>query len=98
MISMDISHPDIEEFIDVKTDLEKVTKANISVKLNDEFMNAVKNKEKYKCRFIIESSGEEIIKEVDAYKLFMKLINNNWDYAEPGILFWDNIRKKSFIK
>ena len=58
MISMDISHPDIEEFIDVKTDLQRVTKANISVKVTDEFMNAVKNKEKYKCRFIIESSGE----------------------------------------
>ena len=83
MISMDISHPDIEEFIDVKTDLERVTKANISVKVTDEFMNAVKNKEKYKCRFIIESSGEEIIKEVDAHELFMKLIKNNWDYAEP---------------
>ena len=97
MISMDISHPDIEEFIDVKTDLERVTKANISVKVTDEFMNAVKNKEKYKCRFIIESSGEEIIKEVDAHELFMKLIKNNWDYAEPGILFWDNIRKNHLL-
>ena len=97
MISMDISHPDIEEFIDVKTDLQRVTKANISVKVTDEFMNAVKNKEKYKCRFIIESSGEEIIKEVDAHELFMKLIKNNWDYAEPGILFWDNIRKNHLL-
>ena len=97
MISMDISHPDIEEFIDVKTDLERVTKANISVKVTDEFMNAVKNKEKYKCRFIVENSGEEIIKEVDAHELFMKLIKNNWDYAEPGILFWDNIRKNHLL-
>ena len=93
MISMDISHPDIEEFIDVKTDLDKVTKANISVKINNEFMRAVKNKEKYTCRFLVESSGQEICKEVDAYKLFMKLAKNNWDYAEPGMLFWDNIKK-----
>ena len=93
MISMDISHPDIEEFIDVKTDLNKVTKANISVKINNEFMRAVKNKEKYTCRFLVESSGQEICKEVDAYKLFMKLAKNNWDYAEPGMLFWDNIKK-----
>lgn len=93
MISMDISHPDIEEFIDVKTDLNKVTKANISVRISDEFMNAVKNKEKYTCRFLLESTKEEITKEVDAYKLFMKLVENNWNYAEPGILFWDNIKK-----
>ena len=92
MISMDISHPDIEEFIDVKTDLEKVTKANISVRISDEFMNAVKNKEKYTCKFVVENSGEEIIKEVDAYSLFMKLVKNNWDFAEPGMLFWDNIK------
>lgn len=93
MISMDISHPDIEEFIDVKTDLEKVTKANISVRISDEFMEAVKNKEKYTCKFVMEPTKEEITKEVDAYELFMKLVKNNWDYAEPGMLFWDNIRK-----
>ena len=92
MISMDMSHPDIEEFIDIKTDLEKVTKANISIKITDEFMNAVKNKEKYICRFVVDSTNEEIIKEVDAYKLFMKLVKNNWDFAEPGMLFWDKIK------
>ena len=92
MISMDISHPDIEEFIDVKTDLDKVTKANISVRISDEFMNAVKNKEKYKCKFTIENTNKEIIKEVEARDLFMKLVKNNWDFAEPGMLFWDNIK------
>ncbi|MGL5329211.1 MAG: adenosylcobalamin-dependent ribonucleoside-diphosphate reductase [Peptostreptococcaceae bacterium] len=97
MISMDINHPDIEEFIDVKTDLERVTKANISVRINDEFMNAVQNKEKYICKFVVEESKEIIKKEVDAYKLFMKLITNNWDYAEPGILFWDNIEKYNLL-
>ncbi|WP_122638833.1 adenosylcobalamin-dependent ribonucleoside-diphosphate reductase [Romboutsia sp. Marseille-P6047] len=93
MISMDINHPDIESFIDVKTDLEKVTKANISVRINDKFMEAVEKKEKYKCKFVVEETKEVIEKEVDAYKLFMKLITNNWDFAEPGILFWDNIER-----
>ncbi|SCI75518.1 Ribonucleoside-diphosphate reductase subunit alpha [uncultured Clostridium sp.] len=93
MISMDIRHPDIEDFIDIKTDLNKITKANISVRINDEFMKAVENNEKYKCEFIVDINKEHIIKEVDARKLFMKLCKNNWDYAEPGILFWDNIKK-----
>ena len=93
MISMEVKHPDIEDFIDIKTDLNKITKANISVRINDEFMKAVENNEKYKCEFAVDTSKEHIIKEVDARKLFMKLCKNNWDYAEPGILFWDNIKK-----
>ncbi len=97
MISMDVNHPDIEEFIDVKTDLEKITKANISVRINDEFMKAVLNKSMYECKFKVKAGGEEIVKEVDAYKLFMKLITNNWDFAEPGILFWDNIEKNHLL-
>ena len=97
MISMDVNHPDIEEFIDIKTDLEKVTKANLSVRINDEFMNAVENKESYECKFEIEDTNEVIIKKVDAYKLFMKFITNNWDFAEPGILFWDNIEKSHLL-
>jgi len=96
MISMEVNHPDIEEFIDVKTDLEKVTKANISVRVNDDFMKAVLIKSMYECKFKL-NNGEEIVKEVDAYKLFMKLITNNWDFAEPGILFWDNIQKNHLL-
>ncbi|MGL4913653.1 MAG: adenosylcobalamin-dependent ribonucleoside-diphosphate reductase [Romboutsia sp.] len=97
MISMDINHPDVEDFIDIKTDLEKVTKANISVRINDEFMKAVENRETYDCKFEIKDSKEVIVKQVDAYKLFMKLITNNWDFAEPGILFWDNIEKNHLL-
>lgn len=93
MISMEVSHPDIEDFIDIKTDLTKITKANISVRINDEFMKAVENNETYRCEFIVEGNNEHVIKEVNAKKLFMKLCKNNWDYAEPGILFWDNIKK-----
>ncbi|EQK43735.1 ribonucleoside-diphosphate reductase, adenosylcobalamin-dependent [[Clostridium] bifermentans ATCC 638] len=97
MISMEVSHPDIEDFIDIKTDLTKITKANISVRINDEFMKAVENNETYRCEFIVEGNNEHVIKEVDAKKLFMKLCKNNWDYAEPGILFWDNIKKHHFM-
>ncbi|OSB10755.1 adenosylcobalamin-dependent ribonucleoside-diphosphate reductase [Paraclostridium bifermentans] len=93
MISMEVSHPDIADFIDIKTDLTKITKANISVRINDEFMKAVENNETYRCEFTVEGNNEHVIKEVDAKKLFMKLCKNNWDYAEPGILFWDNIKK-----
>ncbi|MFR0018414.1 MAG: adenosylcobalamin-dependent ribonucleoside-diphosphate reductase [Paraclostridium sp.] len=97
MISMEVSHPDIEDFIDIKTDLTKITKANISVRINDEFMKAVENNETYRCEFIVEGNNEHVIKEVDAKKVFMKLCKNNWDYAEPGILFWDNIKKHNLM-
>ena len=97
MISMDVNHPDIEEFIDIKTDLERVTKANISIRINDEFMRAVECRESYVCRFVVEATNEVIEKEVDAYRLFMKLIKNNWDFAEPGILFWDNIENNHLM-
>ena len=97
MISMDVNHPDIEEFIDIKTDLKKVTKANISVRINDEFMKAVENKQKYICKFVVEDTNKKITKEVEAYEVFMKLIKNNWDYAEPGILFWDNIKNNHIL-
>ena len=97
MISMDVNHPDIEDFIDIKTDLDSVTKANISVRINDEFMKAVLNKTMYECKFIVDSGREVITKEVDAHKLFMKLITNNWDFAEPGILFWDNIENNHLL-
>ena len=97
MISMDVNHPDIEEFIDIKTDLGRVTKANISIRINDEFMEAVGNRKPYVCRFEVEATGEIIEKEVDAYRLFMKLVKNNWDFAEPGILFWDNIENNHLM-
>lgn len=91
MISLDCSHPDLEEFIDVKTDLNKVTKANISVKMTDEFMNAVENNLPYTLHFEREATGEFIYKKIDARDMFKKLAKNNWNYAEPGCLFWDTI-------
>ena len=91
MISIPCDHPDIEEFIDIKTDLNKVTKANISIRVNDEFMQAVINKTPFTLKFTVESTGEVITKEVDADRLFTKLAKNNWDFAEPGLLGWSRI-------
>ena len=96
MISMDISHPDIEEFIDIKTDLERVTKANISVKVDKDFMRAVKNDMYYQCKFTLED-GTIISKNIKAKDLFMRLAKNNWNYAEPGILYWDNINNYNLM-
>ncbi len=91
MISINCTHPDLEEFIEIKSDLNKVTKANISIKITNEFMKAVKNKEKFTLSFTREETGETIEKEVDAYEVFHKFCKMNWDYAEPGVLFWDRI-------
>ena len=91
MLSIDCSHPDLEEFIGIKSDLDRVTKANISVKMSNEFMNAIKNNEDYTLKFTRIETGEEITKTVNARELFHKLCKMNWDMAEPGILFWDNI-------
>lgn len=97
MISMDISHPDIEEFIDIKTDLNAITKANISVMINSNFIEAVKNKESYPCTFKLED-GNTIVKLIDANEIMDKLALNNWKMAEPGILYWDKIQNYNLMQ
>lgn len=97
MISLDCNHPDLEEFIDIKSDLDKVTKANISIKITDEFMIAVKNNKKYLLEFTREETKEKIIKEVNAKEIFAKLCNMNWRVAEPGCLFWDRIKNWNLL-
>ena len=97
MISINVSHPDIEEFIDIKTDLNAVTKANISVKVDNKFIQAVKNHEMYDCTFELEN-GDIIRKTVDANKLMDKLAFNNYNYAEPGILYWDKIQNYNLMQ
>ena len=91
MISMDCSHPDILEFIELKTDLEKVTKANVSVRIYKDFMEAVKKGTDYILFYEREATGEVIKKRVPARALFKKITDTSWDYAEPGVLFWDRI-------
>lgn len=97
MLSMDVSHPDIEEFIDVKTDLNKVTKANISIRMSDKFMEAVKEDDTFTCKYECKDTNEGIARIVNARSLFNKIAKNNWDYAEPGVLFWDTIEKNNFL-
>ena len=96
MISIDCSHPDLEEFIEVKNDLTRVTKANISVRVNDDFMNAVINDLDWELYFKTEH-GDEMRKVVKAKEIFRLLSKNNWSMAEPGILFWDRIENYNLL-
>lgn len=91
MLSLDVNHPDIEEFITVKGDLDKIVSANISIRLDSEFMHKVINDLPHVLRFEREETGEVIEKTVSAKQLFWRLAKMNWRTAEPGILFWDNI-------
>lgn len=91
MLNLDVNHPDIEDFINVKNDLDKVTYANISVNIDNKFMEAVKNNQEYELYFHVEATGEEISKKINARELFRVLAKNNWNMAEPGILYQDRI-------
>lgn len=97
MISIPCTHPDLLDFIGIKSDLNRVTKANISVRITDDFMVAVKNRKSYLLSFVREETGEHIIKEVDAYEVFRKLCEENWNNAEPGMLFWDTIKNNNIL-
>lgn len=97
MLSMSCDHPDIEEFIDIKKDLDRVTKANISVRVTDEFMQAVVDNREFELKFTRKETGEVISKTVNARDLMMKLAYNNWDMGEPGILFWDRIQNWNLL-
>lgn len=92
MLSLSCDHPDLEEFIDVKTKEGAVTKANISVRVTDAFMQAVEDDAEWTMSFTRPETGETITKTANARYLFNKLCKNNWDWAEPGILFWDTIQ------
>ncbi len=89
MITMDIAHPDIEQFINIKQDLSKVTGANISIRVSDEFMQAVKQQTKFTLRWPLNSKQPKVTKEVEAVGLWNKIIRCAHHTAEPGIIFWD---------
>jgi ribonucleoside-diphosphate reductase alpha chain len=91
MLSISVDHPDVQTFIKIKEDLSKVQKANISVRMNDEFMEKVKKDEMYTLRFEVKDTDEVIEREIKARELFKELARQNWNYAEPGMLFWDRI-------
>lgn len=92
MISMPCDHPDLEEFIEVKSDLSRVTKANISIRITDDFMEAVELNQPYTLSYTRPETGETISKTVNARDVFRKIAEMNWRTAEPGILFWDRIK------
>jgi ribonucleoside-diphosphate reductase alpha chain len=95
MISIDIRHPEIETFINIKRDLTKVTGANISIRLNDEFMNAVKNDDEFQLQWPVESGTPAITKTVRATEIWDQIIDSAHQMAEPGIFFWDNVINNS---
>lgn len=97
MLSISCEHPDLEEFINLKSDLNLCTKANISVRVTDDFMDAVENDEDFTLHFNMED-GSEIKKVVNARKIFMLLAKRNWEMAEPGILFWDRIANYNLLQ
>ena len=95
MLSVSIKHPDSEKFIDAKMTEGKVTGANVSVRIDDEFMKAAIAGEPYTQQFPVDSYNPEVHNDIDASKLWKKIVHNAWKSAEPGVLFWDTIIRES---
>jgi len=95
MLSVSINHPDSEDFIDAKLEQGKVTGANVSVRIDDAFMHAVKNNGEYTQTYPIFSKNPKVSKTIDANGIWKKIVHNAWKSAEPGILFWDTIINES---
>ena len=95
MLSVSIKHPDAEAFIDAKMTEGKVTGANVSVKIDDEFMQCAVEGKPYMQKFPVDSTDPQFTKEVDAKALWEKIVHNAWKSAEPGVLFWDTITRES---
>ena len=95
MLTLSIKHPDAENFIDAKVETGKVTGANVSIKIDDEFMRAVKENKKYHQQFPIDAAKPMYEKDIDARALWNKIIHNAWKSAEPGVLFWDTVIRES---
>lgn len=95
MLTISVRHPDSEKFIDAKLEAGKITGANVSVKIDDDFMNAVVTGNKYIQKFPIDSENPKYTFETDASALWKKIIHNAWKSAEPGILFWDTVIRES---
>lgn len=95
MMSISINHPDSEDFIDSKMEQGRITNANVSVRISDEFMNAVKEGKPFVQKYPVDSDTPKFTKEIDAKRLWDKIIHNAWQSAEPGVLFWDTITRES---
>lgn len=95
MLSISIKHPDSESFIDAKLEAGKVTGANVSVKITDDFMDAVTSGRSFRQQYPISAREPKFMREIDARKLWNKIVHNAWKSAEPGVLFWDTIKRES---
>ena len=95
MLSVSIKHPDSESFIDAKMEQGKITGANVSVKVHDDFMEAAIANKPYQQEYPIFSKDPQYTKQIDAHRLWKKIIHNAWKSAEPGVLFWDTIIRES---
>lgn len=95
MLTVSIKHPDSESFIDAKMTEGKVTGANVSVRIDDEFMRAATEGKKYVQQYPVHSDHPIVKKEIDASKLWAKIVHNAWKSAEPGVLFWDTVIRES---
>jgi ribonucleoside-diphosphate reductase alpha chain len=95
MLTLNVRHPEADAFIDAKLDTTKVTGANISVKIDDAFMEAVRSSSEYEMRYPVSGPEVKVTRRVKAREIWDKLIHNAWKSAEPGILFWDTIRRES---
>ncbi len=95
MMSISIKHPDSEAFIDAKMTQGKITNANVSVRITDEFMQCVRDNKPFVQQYPIDSPNPKYVKEIDARSLWDKIIHNAWKSAEPGVLFWDTIIRES---
>ena len=95
MLSVSIKHPDAEAFIDAKMTEGKVTGANVSVRITDDFMNAAINGQTFTQQYPVNSANPMVKKEIDASQLWKKIVHNAWKSAEPGVLFWDTILRES---
>ncbi len=95
MLSVSIKHPDAEAFIDAKTEEGKITGANVSVRISDDFMRAAESDLPYTQQFPVDSDNPMVSKQISARKLWRKIVHNAWKSAEPGVLFWDTIIRES---
>ncbi len=95
MLTVSVKHPDSEAFVDAKMTEGKVTGANVSVRVDDDFMRAATEGTPYRQQFPVDSDSPEIVKEIDAREFWGKIIHNAWKSAEPGVLFWDTITRES---
>lgn len=95
MLTISIRHPDAESFIDAKLDTQKITGANVSVRIDDAFMQAALEGKSYEQRYPVESEHPTVARRIDARRLWGKVVHNAWKAAEPGVLFWDTVLRES---